>query len=70
MSMAWPASIVSGATAVLGAGDRFHIEAAVAIGRIGDPAQLPEALRAREIPSSRHPLEDIAFCGHLPASQG
>jgi nitroreductase len=57
------------AAAVLGAGDRFHIEAAVAIGRIGDPAQLPDALRAREVPSSRHPLQEIAFRGHLPAPQ-
>lgn len=43
--------------------DDYAIEAAVAIGRPGDPAQLPEALRAREAPSGRHPLAAIAAEG-------
>ena len=46
--------------------DRFRIEAAAAIGRIGDPATLPEKLRAREAPSDRKPIEDFAFAGNFP----
>lgn len=53
------------AAEVLGSGDRFRIEAAVAIGRLGDPASLPETLRAREAPSARLELEEIAFHGRL-----
>ncbi|RQS62631.1 nitroreductase family protein [Burkholderia sp. Bp8963] len=41
----------------------YAIEAAVAIGRPGDPAQLPEGLRGREAPSGRRPLGDIAAEG-------
>ncbi|TWB28349.1 nitroreductase family protein [Nitrospirillum bahiense] len=54
------------ATEVTGAGDRFRIEAAVAIGRKGDPATLPEPLRAREFPSPRRPLAETAYRGRLP----
>lgn len=43
--------------------DSFRVECAIAIGRIGDPADLPEALRAREVPSGRKPLEEIAWAG-------
>ncbi|MEJ7933034.1 nitroreductase family protein [Sphingobium sp. AN558] len=43
--------------------DRFRIEAAVAIGRRGDPANLSEALQAREQPSDRKPITDFAFEG-------
>ena len=35
-----------------------RIEAMVAIGRPGDPAELPEDLQAREKPSGRRPVED------------
>ena len=55
------------AAEVLHSSERFHIEAAVAIGRIGDVETLPEPLRAREFPSSRRPLSEIAFEGILPA---
>ena len=51
----------------LGVPDRYTIQAAAAIGRQGDPATLPEKLRAREIPSGRRPLEAIAFRGRFPA---
>jgi len=54
------------AAQVLGSGGRYKIEAAIAIGRIGDPASLPEGLRAREFPSPRQPLSEIAFKGALP----
>lgn len=47
--------------------DRFRIEAAAAIGRIGDPASLPEKLRAREVPSDRRPLAETVFHGRFPA---
>lgn len=51
---------------VLGAGDRFKVEAAIAVGRIGDKSTLPEALQAREAPSPRKAVEELAFAGHLP----
>ena len=48
---------------VLAVPDEFRIEAAVAIGRMGDPAALPEKLRAREFASDRKPLDEIAYAG-------
>ena len=45
--------------------DVFRIEAAVAIGRMGDPANLPEKLQAREQPSDRKPLEELAYSGNF-----
>ena len=54
------------AAEVLGNSDRFRIEAAIALGRIGDPASLPEPLRAREFPSARRPLSETVFIGSLP----
>ena len=47
----------------------FRVEAAVAIGRRGDPENLPEGLREREVPSGRKPVEEIAFAGPFPQSQ-
>ena len=44
----------------------FRIEAAVAIGRIADPSILPEALREREHPSGRKPMDEIAFLRCFP----
>jgi len=46
---------------------RFRVEAAAAIGRIGDPAILTEKLQAREFPSGRNPVEQFAFAGNFPA---
>ena len=37
------------------------LEAAFAIGRIGDRSSLPEELQSREVPSDRLPLEQIVF---------
>ncbi len=45
--------------------ERFKIEAAIALGRIGDPATLSDALRAREVPSDRKPREEIAYPGNF-----
>ena len=47
--------------------ERFELEAACAIGRIGDPAQLDEKLRAREFPSDRKSVGEFAFRGGWPA---
>lgn len=55
------------ARAELGVPDDFRIEAAVAIGRKTDPDILPEALRAREAPSGRHPLARISAAGGFNA---
>lgn len=41
----------------------FRVEAIYAVGKKGDPSQLPEQLREREQPSSRRPLAEIAFEG-------
>jgi len=54
------------ARAELGVPERFRIEAAVAIGRIADKSTLPEALQAREAPSGRKPVAEIAFEGNFP----
>ncbi|WP_077035872.1 nitroreductase family protein [Pelomonas sp. KK5] len=44
----------------------FHIEAVVAIGRQGeDKSFLPESLQAREQPSPRKPLAEIAAAGRF-----
>lgn len=41
----------------------FRIEAAVAVGRKGEAAALPEILQSREYPSDRKPLSSIAYRG-------
>ncbi len=41
----------------------YRVEAAIAIGRKGDPGLLPEGLRAREMPSGRNPLAAQVFEG-------
>ena len=41
----------------------FRVEAMIAVGRPGDPAQLPESLRAREAPSGRKTLSEITCEG-------
>jgi len=51
----------------LGVPDEYRIEAAIAIGRKGDAKRLPEKLQARETPSTRHPLDDIAYPGNFRA---
>jgi nitroreductase len=46
--------------------DRFVLNAACAVGRIGDPGQLDEKLRAREFPSGRKSVQEFAFRGGWP----
>jgi nitroreductase len=41
----------------------FRVEAMIAVGRPGDPAQLPESLREREAPSGRKSLSEITCEG-------
>ncbi len=41
----------------------FRVEAMIAVGRPGDPAQLPESLRGREAPSGRKTLAEITCEG-------
>ena len=45
-----------------------RVEAAVAVGRPGDKAVLPDALREREQPNGREPLAKIALEGGFPAA--
>ncbi len=47
--------------------ERYALNAACVIGRIGDPAMLDEKLRAREAPSGRKGQSDFAFRGGFPA---
>ena len=55
------------ARAELAVPERYRIEAAAVVGRIGDPAALPDKLRAREAPSGRKPVSEFAFRGAWPA---
>ena len=45
----------------------YRIEAAVAIGRPGDPATLDEKLRAREQSSGRRPVAESVIAGPISA---
>jgi len=51
----------------LGVPADFSVEAAVAIGKLGDKSILPEGLQAREVPSPREPLSKLAFEGKFKA---
>jgi nitroreductase len=53
------------APAALGLSDDYRVEAAVAIGKQGPAAQLPEQLAAREKPSGRAAVEGLVFNGKL-----
>ncbi|MFL9924209.1 nitroreductase family protein [Herbaspirillum lusitanum] len=51
----------------LGVPPEFSVEAAIAIGKLGDKSILPEGLQARELPSPREPLSKLAFEGKFKA---
>lgn len=53
------------AFAELGLPAGYRVEAAFAVGRQGDKSILPEGLQAREAPSGRLPLSEIAFEGRF-----
>jgi len=55
------------AFAELGVPIGYRVEQMIAVGRRGDPARLPEAVRAREKPNARRPLSESAFEGAFPA---
>lgn len=55
------------AAQALGLPEDHALHAVVAVGKLGDPARLPEALRARETPSLRLPLAALAGRGQFPA---
>lgn len=55
------------ATEMLQVPTSYKIEAAIAIGRMGDKSQLPEMLQQREAPGSRKNLDEIARGGTFPA---
>jgi nitroreductase len=46
--------------------DDQAVEAMIALGRAGDPADLPDDLQAREKPSGRKPVAEIIHEGPLP----
>jgi len=48
--------------------DDYRVNAMFAVGRPGDPAQLPEKMREREQPSSRKPVEEIICHGPFAGS--
>ncbi|MNF03128.1 hypothetical protein D3C76_905650 [compost metagenome] len=41
----------------------YELHAMIAIGKLGDKATLAEALQAREVPSPRRPLSELAAEG-------
>jgi nitroreductase len=47
------------ARTALGVPEEYAVAAMFAVGRPGDPAQLPEALRERETPSDRRPVSEL-----------
>ena len=50
----------------LGIPDDYSVEMMIAIGRHGNIADLPEPLRAREVPSDRRSLAETVFEGKFP----
>src|SRR6185437_10647437 len=51
---------------LLNAPPRFRVEAAIAVGRLGDKALLPAALQERETPSGRKTIEEFLSEGGFP----
>ena len=52
------------AKSVYNISDNYEALTALAIGYVGDPQSLPDALRERELATrTRHPLSDFVFCG-------
>jgi len=49
----------------LGVPDGYRVECAIALGRRGDPASLPERYQGMEKPSGRNPVESFAFEGRF-----
>ena len=56
------------ATTELHIPDGYRVEAAIAIGKQGDKANLPDALQGMEQPNGRNPVSSFAFEGDFPAA--
>lgn len=54
---------VARAPAVLGIASNMKVEVIVAVGRQGDPSQLPEKLQGKERPSGRNPARSLILDG-------
>ena len=52
----------------LGIPERYALNAACVVGKIGDPAMLDEKQQAREFPSERKPQSEFVFAGGFPAA--
>ncbi len=46
----------------------YRVEAAIAVGKLGDKSILPDAIQAREAPSPRKPVSEVALEGGFPAA--
>ena len=55
---------------LIGLPDGFAVEAMCALGYPGPLENLPEDMRAREVPSGRNPVTEFAFEGRFPDSGG
>ncbi|MGP1957700.1 MAG: hypothetical protein ACTS8V_03975, partial [Arsenophonus sp. ER-QC15-MAG3] len=55
------------AQSILGYTDFYRLEAAIAIGKSGNPERLPESLRKKEKPSLRKKLSEICYKDNLPS---
>jgi len=45
--------------------DEYNAICAIAVGRLGEPATLPDDLRKREVPSDRKTMDEIVFNGSV-----
>lgn len=59
----------SKARTALSVPDDYEVVAMAAIGRYGDPNDLPESLRKGEAPSGRRPVSESFFEGGFPAAE-
>ena len=56
------------AASELGIPDGYRVESAIALGKLGDKAKLPEHFQKMEQPNSRNPVSSFAFEGRFPAA--
>jgi len=54
------------AAAELGVPEGFRVEAAIALGKRGDKASLPEGYQGMEAPNGRNPVSSFVFEGDFP----
>ncbi len=56
------------AASELGIPDGYRVESAIALGKLGDKAKLPEHFQKMEQPNARNPVSSFAFEGRFPAA--